>query len=56
MAIIMAFFVLTSQTLYIQLGRYDLYLREFWFLYSLFVLDLALYIAIKAYATVRVRV
>ncbi|KAG2423582.1 hypothetical protein HXX76_015221 [Chlamydomonas incerta] len=51
-AIIMAFFVLTSQTLYIQLGRYDLYLREFAALYSLFVLDLLLYIAIKVYATV----
>ncbi|KAG2427216.1 hypothetical protein HYH02_014621 [Chlamydomonas schloesseri] len=51
-AIIMAFFVLTSQTLYIQLGRYDLYLSQFAFLYGLFVLDLCLYVAIKVYATV----
>ncbi len=52
-AIIMAFFVLTSQTLYITLGRYDLYLREFAAIYLLFLVELLLYIGSKAYATVR---
>ncbi|GFR51697.1 hypothetical protein Agub_g14141, partial [Astrephomene gubernaculifera] len=51
-AIIMAFFVLTSQTLLIQLGRYDLYLREFAALYGVFALALALCIAIKVYSAV----
>ncbi len=53
LAILMAFFVLTSQTLYISLGRYDLYLKEFAPLYGLFLVELALYVALKVYATVR---
>ncbi|EFJ43436.1 hypothetical protein VOLCADRAFT_106863 [Volvox carteri f. nagariensis] len=52
LAIIGGFFVLTSQTLYIRLGRYDLYLREFAVIYILFVIEALLYIAMKAYATV----
>lgn len=52
LAILMAFFVLTSQTLYISLGRYDLYLKEFAPLYGLFLVELALYVALKVYATV----
>ncbi|KXZ44457.1 hypothetical protein GPECTOR_67g297 [Gonium pectorale] len=52
LAIVMGFFLLTSQTLYIQLGRYDLYLREFAPIYGLFLAELALYVVVKVYATV----
>ncbi|GIL92765.1 hypothetical protein Vretimale_11737 [Volvox reticuliferus] len=52
LAIIGGFFVLTSQTLYIRLGRYDLYLREFAAIYIMFLLEAVLYIAMKGYATV----
>ncbi|GIL92766.1 hypothetical protein Vretifemale_20259 [Volvox reticuliferus] len=51
LAIIGGFFVLTSQTLYIRLGRYDLYLREFAAIYIMFLLEAVLYIAMKGYAT-----
>ncbi|GLC36764.1 hypothetical protein PLESTM_000499400 [Pleodorina starrii] len=52
LAIIGGFFVLTSQTLYIRLGGYDLYLREFGALYAMFLLEALLYLAMKIYATV----
>ncbi|KAG2489267.1 hypothetical protein HYH03_012287 [Edaphochlamys debaryana] len=54
LAIAMAFFVLTASTLYVQLGRYDLYLREFAFFYGLFVLELAVYVAVRIYSAVLV--
>lgn len=51
-AIGMAFFVLTSHTLLIQLGRYDLYVREFGWVWGSWLVELALLIALKAYQVV----
>lgn len=46
-AIMMGFFVLTSQTLFVQLGRYDSYMRFFWLLCVTFVVELLLMVASK---------
>mmetsp|Transcript_23100 Transcript_23100/g.50702 ORF Transcript_23100/g.50702 Transcript_23100/m.50702 type:complete len:218 (-) Transcript_23100:489-1142(-) len=45
--IMMAFFVLTSHTLYIRLGRYDLYLKEYKFFYISFIIELLLFVGAK---------
>lgn len=47
--IMLAFFVLSSQTVFIRFGRYDLYLREYALLFSTFFIELVLFIATKVY-------
>lgn len=48
-AIAVGFFVLTSQTLFVQLGRYDKYLKTFRLFYLAFVVELLLMVGSKAY-------
>lgn len=48
-AIMIGFFVLTSQSLFVQLGRYDKYLHFFWVLWLVFIIELCLMAASKAY-------
>ncbi len=54
--IMLAFFVLTSQTIYVHFGRYDLYLREYAMLFFLFIAELALMLAAKIYYLVSLSV
>ena len=47
--IMLAFFVLSSQTVFIRFGRYDLYLREYALLFTVFFIELILFISDKVY-------
>ena len=47
--IILSFFVLTSQTLYVRLSKYDRYLREFRLLAITSLAELLLMLAAKGY-------
>mmetsp|Transcript_12723 Transcript_12723/g.34679 ORF Transcript_12723/g.34679 Transcript_12723/m.34679 type:complete len:233 (+) Transcript_12723:124-822(+) len=48
-SIALAFFGLTSKTLFIKLGRYVQYFKAFWLFYCSFVLELLLMVAVKTY-------
>ncbi len=50
---IMTFFVVTNQTLAVRLGRYDVYLREFRWLYLVWFVELVLMLVTKIYYIVR---
>jgi hypothetical protein len=45
--IMLAFFLLSSQTVFIRFGRYDLYLREYALFFAVFIITLALFIFTK---------
>lgn len=45
----MAFFVFTSQTIFIRFGRYDKYLREYGAFYGIALLQLMMIAAVKVY-------
>lgn len=53
--IMLSFFVLSSQTIFIRFGRWDLYIREYAILFTAFFIELVLFIATKVYYIVSER-
>ncbi|MEW5307267.1 MAG: hypothetical protein WDW38_002490 [Sanguina aurantia] len=51
--VMMAFFLLTSNSLFIKLSRYDFYFSEFRVLYAAFAVELALMLTVKIYQGVQ---
>lgn len=47
--VMMGFFLLTSNSLFIKLSRYDFYFSEFRVLYTTFAVELALMLTVKIY-------
>ena len=47
--IMMAFFVFTSQTIFVRFGRYDKYLKEYGLFYGVALVQLLMIAAVKAY-------